>query len=132
MRSGLAALLLFLWMAPALGVEPDEMLADPALEARARAISKGLRCLVCQGEDIDSSEASLAADLRKIVRERLQRGESDGQVLQYVRDRYGDYVLLDPPLSASTILLWAGPALVFGAGFLVALSYLRRQSRGGA
>ena len=94
------------------------MLKDPALEARARAISRELRCLVCQNQSIDDSGADLAHDLRVIVRERLTAGDSDDQVKAYLVARYGDYVLLDPPFKATTLLLWLGPAalLLLGAG----------------
>jgi len=96
---------------PAWAVEPGEELTDPALEARAREISKGLRCLVCQNQTIDDSSADLARDLRLIVRERLGQGDSDKEVTDYVRARYGDFVLLKPPLSLATLLLWIGPFL---------------------
>lgn len=124
----LAAFLLL--AAPALAVHPDEVLKDPALEARARGLTKELRCLVCQGEDIDESEAPLAADLRRIVRERLQKGDTDEQVLAYMQDRYGDYVLMNPPLSLKTLLLWGAPALVFAGGLVVAVLFVRRQPKG--
>ena len=104
------------WPTWALAVQPGERLADPALEARARNISAGLRCLVCQNQSIDDSEAPLARDLRVLVRDRLQQGESNGQVIAFVVARYGDYVLLRPPVNAATALLWAGPALLFFAG----------------
>ncbi len=111
----LAALLLA--VLPAHAVEPDEMLADPALEARARAISAGLRCVQCQNQTIDESNAPLARDLRLIVRERLEAGDSDAEVIAHVRARYGDFVLLKPPLNEQTLLMWAGPFLaLLGAG----------------
>lgn len=103
-------------------VEPDEMLSDPTLEARAREVSKELRCVVCQNQDIDSSNAGVARDLRILVRERLQKGDSDDEVMAYVQARYGDYVLLRPPFKPSTYALWATPpalallALIFGLG----------------
>ena len=115
----LSILLLVLSLAgAAFAVEPSEMLKDPALEARARAISRELRCLVCQNQSIDDSGADLAHDLRVIVRERLTAGDSDDQVKAYLVARYGDYVLLDPPFKATTLLLWLGPAalLLLGAG----------------
>lgn len=104
-------------------VEPSEMLKDPALEARARAISRDLRCLVCQNQSIDDSNADLAHDLRLIVRERLTKGDSDEQVKAYLVARYGDFVLLDPPFKAKTLLLWLGPPLLLllGAGGLYLL-----------
>ena len=121
---GLLALLLLLLTLPAAAVEPDEMLADPALEARARALSQVVRCVVCQNESIDSSSAGIARDLRLLIRERLLAGDSDAQVLDFLVARYGDYVLLEPPVKPSTWLLWAAPPLVLllgGAGLLLAL-----------
>jgi len=120
----LLALLLLLLALPAAAVEPDEMLADPALEARARALSQVVRCVVCQNESIDSSSAGIAKDLRLLIRERLLAGDSDRQVLDFLVARYGDYVLLEPPVKPSTWLLWAAPPLVLllgGAGLLLAL-----------
>ena len=104
------------------------MLKDPALEARARAISKELRCLVCQNQSIDDSNADLAHDLRLIVRERLSAGDSDEQVKAYLVARYGDFILLDPPFKAKTLLLWGGPGLVLllGAGAIL-VAYRRRR-----
>jgi len=106
------------------------MLKDPALEARARAISRELRCLVCQNQSIDESNADLAHDLRVIVRERLSAGDSDAQVKAYLVARYGDFVLLDPPFKGKTLLLWCGPAvlLLLGAGGIYVL--LRRRPAG--
>ncbi len=98
--------------APVHAVEPDEMLDNPVLELRAREISKELRCVVCQNENIDESNAELARDLRLVVRDRLLAGDADDQVVKYVVDRYGDYVLLRPPFKGSTYILWFGP-LVF-------------------
>jgi cytochrome c-type biogenesis protein CcmH len=116
---------------PVAAVEPKEMLADPALEARAREISRGLRCVVCQNESIDESDADLAHDLRVLVRERLTAGDSDAQVVQYIVDRYGDFVLLRPPMKPETYILWASPAiLLLIAGALIAI-YLRRHRGGG-
>jgi len=110
----------------ALAVEPDEMLDDPVLEARARAISKELRCLVCQNETIDESNADLAKDLRILVRERLVAGDSDEDVIAFVVARYGDFVLLKPPLRPSTALLWFGPAAILLVGLLAVAAYYRR------
>jgi cytochrome c-type biogenesis protein CcmH len=121
-------LLLLLWT-PARAVEPDEILQDPALEARARAITKQIRCLVCQGEDIDASGAPLASDLRKLVRERLKEGDTDAQALEYIRARYGDYVLMNPPVAERTLLLWGAPAIVFCVGLAVVFVYVRRQAK---
>lgn len=102
-------------------VEPDEILDDPALEARARDISKDLRCVVCQNQDIDSSNAGVARDLRLLVRERLVAGDTDAEVMEFVRARYGDYVLLKPPFKPETYALWLAPAflVLFGAGAVV-------------
>lgn len=123
--------LFLLLSAPARAVEPDEMLPDPALEARARAITKELRCLVCQGQDIDDSAAPLAADLRKIVRAQLKLGASDADVLGFVRARYGDYVLLRPPVEDRTLALWLTPFAVLVLGFAAAAVFLWRNRREG-
>lgn len=112
-RLALLLCLCFALAGPALAVNPDEMLADPVLEARAREISAGLRCLVCQNQSIDDSDADLARDLRILVRERLQAGDSNAQVEQYLVDRYGEYVLLQPRLNSHTWILWvAAPGLL--------------------
>ncbi len=104
--------------APAWAVQPDEVLSDPALEARARALSAELRCLVCRNESIDESHAELARDLRLLVRERLVDGDSDAEVMDFVVDRYGEYVLLRPTMGGSNLLLWlAGPGMLLLAGF---------------
>ncbi len=116
--------------APALAVQPDEILKDPALEQRARALSRELRCMVCQNQSIDDSDAPLARDLRLLVRERLQAGDSDTQVIHFLTDRYGDFVLLKPPFNTHTALLWALPGLVLVAGALGLALFLRRQRRG--
>src|SRR5262249_33326982 len=112
---------------PGAAVEPNEMLADPALEARAREISRGLRCLVCQNESIDESDADLAHDLRVLVRERLVAGDSDEQVVQYIVYRYGDFVLLKPPVKPETYLLWASPAILLLTAAAAIATYLRRR-----
>ena len=118
------------WLALAAGhglaFSPDEPLADPALEARARALHEELRCLVCQGQSIANSNAALAQDMRAIVRERLAAGESDADVRGFLTDRYGDYVLLDPPVKPETYALWFGPAAVFVAGAAIIYALLRR------
>jgi cytochrome c-type biogenesis protein CcmH len=120
---------LALWSAPAHAVQPDEVLPDPALEERARGISAGLRCLVCRNESIDESNAGLARDLRLLVRERLVAGDSDAEVVAFVVDRYGEYVLLRPTLGGANLLLWlAGPAMLLIAGGIAA-AYLRRRAR---
>lgn len=120
---------LLVFARPALAVRPDEMLADPALEARAEQIGRELRCLVCRNQSIEDSEADLAHDLRLLVRRRLEAGDSDAAVIAYIRSRYGDYVLLRPPLEAGTLLLWGGPPLVLltGAGGIAA--FYRRRTR---
>lgn len=117
-------LLTFVAVPPAMAVEPGEALSDPALEARARALSKELRCMVCQNQSIDDSEAPLARDLRMLVRERLQAGESDRQVIDFLVARYGEFVLLRPRFSWHTALLWLGPAalLVIGACGIIVLA----------
>ena len=112
------AMLLILWAGVAQAVMPHEQLADPALETRAREISKDLRCQVCQNQSIDDSNAPLAADLRKLVRERLTAGDSNDQVMSYVVARYGDYVRLTPPMRRDTLLLWAAPALILLAAII--------------
>jgi cytochrome c-type biogenesis protein CcmH len=121
------ALLAALAATPALAVLPQEMLADPALEARARTISQELRCLVCQNQPIDDSNAPLAADLRRLVRERLVAGDSDAAVLRYVVQRYGDYVLLKPPVREDTFVLWYGPFALLALGLVGAAIYIRRR-----
>ncbi|MEZ5731301.1 MAG: cytochrome c-type biogenesis protein [Paracoccaceae bacterium] len=126
-RLALSAFLLL--AAPAGAVQPDEVLADPALEARARALSQGLRCLVCRNENIDDSNAELARDLRLLVRERLVAGDSDDEVIAYLVDRYGEYVLLSPATSGANLLLWiAGPGMLILALGAAGL-YLRRRQR---
>lgn len=112
---------------PVLAVQPDEVLSDPALEARARALSQDLRCLVCRNENIDDSNADLARDLRLLLRERLTEGDTDAEAIAFIVNRYGEYVLLNPNSKGSNLILWiAGPAmLVFGGG--IAASYLRRR-----
>lgn len=117
---------------PVAAVLPEEQLVDPVLEARAREISRELRCVVCQNQSIDDSDAPLAADLRAIVRERLTAGDTNEEVMAYIVARYGSFVLLKPPLELQTILLWTAPLLVLiPGGFGVAL-YLRRRGRTGA
>ena len=112
----------------ALAVEPDEILPDATLEARAREISSGLRCLVCQNQSIDDSNAPLARDLRLLVRERLKAGDSDAQVMRFVEDRYGEFVLLKPPLSWRTVVLWVAPLLaLIVAVWMTARAWRRRQ-----
>ncbi len=105
-----------LWSSAAFAVQPDEQLADPALEARARAISRDIRCVVCQSESIDDSNAPLARDLRLLVRERIVAGDADKEVVDYLVARYGDYVLLKPRVQTNTLLLWAAPLAAAAAG----------------
>lgn len=119
--------LLLLLSTQALAVEPSERLADPALEARARAISTTLRCLVCQNESIDESGADLAHDIRLLVRQRLVAGDTDAQVRQAVIDRYGQFVLLRPPVEPATWLLWFGPAAMLLVGFAGVVIWLGRR-----
>lgn len=121
------ALALLLPAAPALAVNPDEVLKDPLLELRAREISKELRCVVCQNQSIDDSDAELARDLRVIVRERLTKGDSDTEVLDYVVARYGDFVLLRPPFKGYTYFLWLGPVLFFIIGVAAVFAYFRKR-----
>ena len=112
----------------ALALSPDEILADPVLEQRARDISAGLRCLVCQNQSIDDSDADLAKDLRVLVRERLVAGDSDEAVRQYLVDRYGEFVLYKPEVSGSTWLLWFGPLVLLLAGAAVIFRLVRKRS----
>ncbi len=129
MKALVLAALIALGAVPALAIVAGEQLDDPVLEARARALGKELRCLVCQNQSIDDSNADLAKDLRRIVRERLVAGDSDDEIKSYLVSRYGDFVLLKPPFKAKTYALWLGPALILllgGAGVAV---YLRRQAR---
>ena len=122
------ALLMALAPAPAkAALDASETLADPALEARARALAKGLRCVVCQNQSIDDSGADLARDLRRSLRARLLAGDSDEEALAYLTDRYGDYVLLEPPLKPATWALWFAPAGFAAAALLLALRYFRRR-----
>jgi cytochrome c-type biogenesis protein CcmH len=117
--------------APVLAVQPDEILSDAALEARARALSKELRCMVCQNQSIDDSDAPLARDLRVLVRERLQAGDSDRDVIDFLVARYGEFVLLRPRFSGHTALLWLGPAAVLLTGAAALLLIIARRRRAG-
>jgi cytochrome c-type biogenesis protein CcmH len=125
----LAACLALPLASPAAAVLPDEVLSDPALEARARDLSRNLRCLVCRNESIDDSNADLARDLRLLLRERLVAGDTDEEAIAFIVDRYGEYVLLNPTRTGSNLILWiAGPAmLILGLG-VVALAFGRRQT----
>lgn len=117
---------------PVAAVLPEEQMSDPALEARARDISRELRCVVCQNQSIDDSDAPLAADLRAIVRERLAAGDTDEEVMAFIVARYGSFVLLKPPIDLQTILLWSAPLVVLIPGGLALFFYLRRRGRAGA
>jgi cytochrome c-type biogenesis protein CcmH len=128
MRATLVALALLILAGPAHAVEPRERLADPAQEARARALSQELRCLVCQNESIDDSNADLAHDLRVLLRQRIAAGDSDRQALDFIVSRYGDFVLLKPPVEPATYALWFGPVIVLALGALGGLVYLRRRA----
>lgn len=126
----IAALLVALFVAlPVAAVQPDEILPDPALEERARDISAGLRCIVCRNESIDESNAELARDLRLLVRERLVAGDTDEEVVSYVVDRYGEFVLLRPPMSGSTIALWLAAPVLLLLGLALSIVYVRRRSQ---
>jgi cytochrome c-type biogenesis protein CcmH len=126
MRRLLLVIAIVLSAAPAFAVNPDEVLADPALEARARAISAELRCMVCQNQSIDDSNAELAKDLRLLVRERLTDGDTNEQVMTYIVSRYGEFVLLKPRFETKTILLWGAPLLLAVAGGLSLIVFARK------
>jgi cytochrome c-type biogenesis protein CcmH len=126
-RVVLIALFVTLLAPPAIAVTPDEMLKDPVLEARARQLSQELRCMVCQNQSIDDSEAPLAHDLRVLVRDRLKAGDSDSQVLDYLVARYGEFVLLRPRFEMRTLLLWGLPPLALVAGAIGLMAALRRR-----
>jgi cytochrome c-type biogenesis protein CcmH len=117
---------------PVHAVQPDEMLADPALEARARALSEGLRCLVCRNESIDESHAPFARDLRLLVRERLVAGDTDAEVLEFLVARFGEYVLLRPTAQGANLILWLAAPAMLVAGGAVAAVYLRRRATASA
>jgi len=127
------AFVLALTAAPsAQAVQPDEIMADPARESRARDLSRELRCMVCQNQSIDDSEAPLARDLRLLVRERIAAGDSDGQVIDFLVARYGEFVLLKPRLNPHTLLLWLLPPLALAGGGLALWTYARRRARSAA
>jgi cytochrome c-type biogenesis protein CcmH len=127
-RGFLGLLLLALATMPAMAVEPGEQLKHPGLEARARAISAGLRCLVCQNETIDESGAALAHDIRMFLRERLTAGDTDEQAVKAIVDRYGEFVLLNPPVRPETYILWFGPVVILLGGLLGGIVWLRRRA----
>ncbi len=116
------------YLSVGLAVEPEEILDDPVLEERAREISAELRCLVCQNQSIDDSDAQLAKDLRVLVRDRLTKGESDDEIMSYIVSRYGEFVLLKPPFNASTYVLWIGPPVFAAIGLLVLFMTFRRNA----
>ena len=127
MRRLRLALLALIVAVPAFAVQPNEMLKDPALEARARALSAQLRCLVCQNESIDESDADLARDIRLLIRRRIAAGESNPQIRDFLVSRYGDFILLKPPFKLSTLLLWFSAPLAFLAGALGVWAAMRRR-----
>lgn len=127
MRVVLAALLLLAALAPALAVQPDEILKDPALEQRARDISAGLRCLVCQNQSIDDSDAAVARDLRLLIRQQLTQGRSDSEVMDFVVARFGEFVLLKPRFRAGTIILWLAPFAILALALGAALRWRRNS-----
>ncbi|RGP36841.1 cytochrome c-type biogenesis protein [Pseudotabrizicola alkalilacus] len=125
----LVLMLAFAPLSPAFAVQPDEVLADPALEARARAISRDLRCPVCQGESIDDSNAPISRDLRLVVRERIMAGDTDAEVIDFVVSRYGEFVLFNPRAEGANLILWlAGPGVLLLGG-LGAFLYIRRRGQ---
>jgi cytochrome c-type biogenesis protein CcmH len=127
--ASLALLLTLLFSGVAQAVKPDEVLADPGLEARARALSEGLRCMVCQNQSIDESDADLARDLRVLVRQRIVAGDTDQQVMDYIVSRYGEFVLLKPRFEPRTALLWGAPIiLLLAGGLFIALTARSRRS----
>jgi cytochrome c-type biogenesis protein CcmH len=125
LRCFLGLLLFVIASSPAHAVRPDEKLPDPALEARARAVGEQLRCLVCRNQSIEDSDADLARDLRVLVRQRVTAGESDAQIVAYIRSRYGDFVLLRPPVTMGTLLLWVGPLLILLLGGVAVARFYR-------
>jgi cytochrome c-type biogenesis protein CcmH len=134
-RIAVFALVAALALAPASplhAVDPSEVLPNPVDETRARDISKNLRCLVCQNQSIDDSDAQLARDLRLLVRERIKAGDTDNDVIAYVVSRYGDFVLLKPPFKAVTVALWLGPAAIALAAIFAAVVFFRRRGKGTA
>ncbi|GAA6148896.1 cytochrome c-type biogenesis protein CcmH [Pseudooceanicola nitratireducens] len=130
-RAAVLAIMLGMTLSPqsAWAVQPDEILDDPVLEQRARDLSKGLRCLVCRNENIDDSNAELARDLRLLVRERLLAGDTDDEAIDFITDRYGEYVLLNPRTGGSNWVLWAAGPVMLITGLGIGLIYLRRRSR---
>jgi len=120
---------IFALSAPAGAVDPDEILKDPALEERARVISKDVRCVVCQNQSIDDSNSGIAKKMRVLVRDRITKGDTNQQVIDYLVSRYGDFVLLNPPVKAKTAILWFGPAGMIVLGLFGIIFYYRRRSK---
>jgi cytochrome c-type biogenesis protein CcmH len=127
LRRAAVAFLMLSAVAPAVAVQPSEVLKDPALEARARGLSRELRCLVCQNQSLDDSDADVAHDLRMLVRERLTAGDSDSQVVEYLVDRYGEFVLLKPRFAWHNAVLWMTPAAALAAGGIAMFMAVRRR-----
>lgn len=125
---GVILLISAVWATPSYAVNPDEVLADPEMEENARAVSRHLRCVVCQNQSIDDSDAELARDMRVLVRERIVAGDTNREVLDYMVSRYGNYVLLKPPFQASTYVLWIGPAVILLLG-MIAIGVFMYQRR---
>lgn len=132
MRRTLLLLALLLWLVPVavLTKEAKPLSEDPALEKRVMALAEDLRCLVCQNESLAGSQAGLAVDLRQQIREQMQAGKSDREIIAFMTERYGDFVLFRPPIKASTYLLWFGPLLLLSLGFVVQFLYLKRRREG--
>jgi cytochrome c-type biogenesis protein CcmH len=130
MRNILTIIFFILFAFPALAItHPSERLADPAQEARAVTLTQKLRCVVCQNESIEASHADIARDLRALVRTQISQGQSDDAILNFLRARYGDYIMLEPPMNTRTYLLWLAPVLIFAAGALMAVPSLKRRRR---
>lgn len=129
MKNLLVALTVLLACSQAFAVEPSELLDDPVLESRAREVSKELRCVVCQNQSIDDSNADLARDMRVLVRDRVLAGDSNQQILDYMVSRYGDFVLLNPPFKTSTYALWLGPGVIGALGIFALVSFYRSRSK---
>ena len=129
MKKSLILLVALCASAAAWAVEPKEMLKDPALEARAREVSQQLRCVQCQNETIDESHAEIARDMRVLVRERITAGDSNQQIVDYMRSRYGDYVLLKPRFMSSTLVLWIGPFLILVIGGFIVATRLKQRGQ---
>ena len=125
----LLALAIVVSTSPVWAVEPDEIMDDPALEARAREVSLDVRCVVCQNQSIDDSNSGIAKKMRVLVRERIKQGDTNEEVIEYLVSRYGDFVLLKPPVKAKTLVLWYGPAVMVVIGLIGIIFYYRRRSK---